>query len=67
VASNDLLDVFTRYGMHGQAFSTVAQAIDAAQAIAGEHDLIIGTGSLFVVGESREAILAIPAEQYPES
>ena len=45
---------------------SVAAAIDAATGDAGENDLIIVTGSLFVAAEAREAILNIPPETYPD-
>jgi folylpolyglutamate synthase/dihydropteroate synthase len=34
---------------------TVAEALTAALAVAGEEDLVLVTGSLFVVAEAREA------------
>ena len=41
-------------------------AIEHAVALAGVDDLVLVTGSLFVVAEAREAILGIEPETYPD-
>ncbi len=49
----------------GQA-DTVASALELAMNEAGERDLILATGSLFVAAEAREAVLGIEPELYPD-
>ncbi|MSQ11255.1 MAG: bifunctional folylpolyglutamate synthase/dihydrofolate synthase [Dehalococcoidia bacterium] len=44
----------------------VADALRHARASATKADLIVGTGSLFVAAELREAVNGIPPELYPE-
>ena len=44
----------------------VGSALHAAQAQAGPADLVLVTGSLFVVAEALEAWFSIPGEHYPE-
>ena len=44
----------------------VGSALRAAQAQAGPADLVLVTGSLFVVAEALEAWFSIPGEHYPE-
>jgi folylpolyglutamate synthase/dihydropteroate synthase len=44
----------------------VADALEHAKAEAGPGDLILGTGSLFVAAEVREAVLGIEPELYPD-
>ncbi len=44
--------------LSGQAYPSVAEALDAATRLARPEDLICVTGSLYVVGEAREHILA---------
>ena len=50
------------------AFETgsVREAVGAALDLAGPNDLVLGTGSLFVAAEVREAMLGIEAEVYPD-
>ncbi len=43
-----------------------AEALGQALAIAGENDLVLATGSLFVAAEVREAMLGIEPEIYPD-
>ena len=45
---------------------TVAEALALARSMAGPDDLILGTGSLFVAAELREAELGIRPELYPD-
>lgn len=40
-----------KYGLHGNCYSTVHQALSAARANAGENDLIFIGGSTFIVAE----------------
>ena len=44
----------------------VGSALRAAQAQAGPADLVLVTGSLFVVAEALESWFSIPGEHYPE-
>jgi dihydrofolate synthase/folylpolyglutamate synthase len=46
--------------------STVAEAVAQARMLAQPGDLILGTGSLFVAAEVREAMLGIEPELYPD-
>jgi dihydrofolate synthase/folylpolyglutamate synthase len=46
--------------------STVAEAVAQALALAQPGDLVLGTGSLFVAAEVREAMLGIEPELYPD-
>ena len=43
---------FSQYGVQTQTSETVPEAIESARNLAGAHDLICITGSLFVVGEA---------------
>lgn len=45
---------------------SVREAVEAALGLAGPTDLVLGTGSLFVAAEVREAMLGIDAEVYPD-
>jgi dihydrofolate synthase / folylpolyglutamate synthase len=45
---------------------SVAEAVAQALALAQPGDLVLGTGSLFVAAEVREAILGIEPELYPD-
>jgi folylpolyglutamate synthase/dihydropteroate synthase len=45
---------------------TVAEALTQALAQAQPGDLVLGTGSLFVAAELREAVLGIQPELYPD-
>jgi dihydrofolate synthase/folylpolyglutamate synthase len=46
--------------------NTVAEAVAQALALAQPGDLVLGTGSLFVAAEVREAVLGIEPELYPD-
>ena len=45
---------------------SVAGALEVARSVANDDDLILGTGSLFVAAELREAVLGIEPEIYPD-
>ena len=45
---------------------SVARALEVARSFANADDLILGTGSLFVAAELREAVLGIEPEIYPD-
>ncbi len=61
-----IVSLFARAGVAGAAYPSVAAALAAARAEAAADDLVLATGSLFVVAEAREAVLGIPPERYPE-
>jgi dihydrofolate synthase/folylpolyglutamate synthase len=46
--------------------ASTAEALEQALAVAGENDLVLATGSLFVAAEVREAMLGIEPEIYPD-
>lgn len=48
------------------AIDSVDGAVARAMELAGPKDLILGTGSLFVAAEVREALLGIEPELYPD-
>jgi dihydrofolate synthase/folylpolyglutamate synthase len=45
----------------------VAAVLAMARRLAGENDLVLVTGSLFVVAEAREAMLGVTPELYSEA
>ncbi|MBK8500535.1 MAG: bifunctional folylpolyglutamate synthase/dihydrofolate synthase [Flavobacteriales bacterium] len=49
--ANELATEAARIGLHGKAFGPVAKAFSAAQLAAGPGDLVLVTGSVFVVAE----------------
>ena len=57
---------FRRAGIEAVEAPDVGSALHAAQAQAGPADLVLVTGSLFVVAEALEAWFSIPGEHYPE-
>jgi len=63
---SDLADLFLSLGVPAIPHPTVADALRSAMAEAGPDDLVLVTGSLFVVAEAREHLLGIPAERYPQ-
>ncbi len=46
--------------------TSTAEALERALSTAGENDLVLATGSLFVAAEAREAMLGIEPEIYPD-
>ena len=62
----DLADIFTKMGISSTKAPTPAAAIKMAMDAAGERDLVLATGSLFLTAEVREAVLGIEPEIYPE-
>jgi dihydrofolate synthase/folylpolyglutamate synthase len=53
-------------GISAMKAERVNQAMEVALSWAGPRDLVLATGSLFVVAEAIEAIKGIPPELYPE-
>ena len=67
VPTADLARMFREQGVAQVVeASTVKQALKKALLSAGPEDLVLGTGSLFVAAEVREAILGIEPELYPD-
>jgi dihydrofolate synthase / folylpolyglutamate synthase len=57
--SGDAAPIADRLGVEGkpvEMFASVAEALDAARASAGEGDLILVTGSLYTVADARRAL-----------
>ena len=57
---------FRDLGTPAEEIGSPAEALDRALAIAGENDLVLATGSLFLAAEVREAMLGIKPEIYPD-
>jgi dihydrofolate synthase/folylpolyglutamate synthase len=67
VPPNQLGEMFRNRGVASVAeIDTVDEALGLARQAAGPEDLILGTGSLFVAAELREAVLGIEPELYPD-
>ena len=62
----DIAAVFRSRGVEALPLADTAGALDAARQAARPGDLVLGTGSLFVVAEVREAVLGIKPELYPD-
>ncbi len=58
--------VFEGLGVQTHAAASVADAMETARGLAGAGDLVLVTGSLFVVAEALQSWYDIPAERYPE-
>jgi dihydrofolate synthase/folylpolyglutamate synthase len=64
--SAELADLLSRKGGHGRATATVEAALRTAKEAAAPDDLILVTGSLFVVAEARQAWAAYQGQPaYP--
>ncbi|MBM3941044.1 MAG: bifunctional folylpolyglutamate synthase/dihydrofolate synthase [SAR202 cluster bacterium] len=61
-----LREAFQQAGIAAEAAVDVPSALALARSHAGEHDLVLATGSLFIVGEVLESWFGIPPEHYPE-
>ena len=59
-------DAFRRAGIDAREAADVGSALAEARAQAGPADLVLVTGSLFVVAEALEAWFSIPGEHYAE-
>ncbi len=55
----DLQEAAALVGLNGHAYPTVAEALEAAKAAMTADDVLLITGSFFVVGEAMEAIMAV--------
>ena len=56
---------FHRADVEAHQVDTTGDALEHALGLASGQDLVVVTGSLFVVAEAREAVLGIPPETYP--
>ena len=65
VPPEEVAGLFAQHGVEAVAGNNVADAVKLALSQAGEGDLIVAAGSLFVAAEAREEVLGIPAEIYP--
>ena len=57
---------FRELGVEAAEMPTTAEALAAALEMAEPGDLVLGTGSLFLAAEMREAVLGIEPEIYPD-
>ncbi len=62
----EVASLFTKARKTASQAPTPADAIKMALDCAGERDLVLATGSLFLAAEVREAVLGIEPEIYPE-
>lgn len=65
-AASSLAQTFALKGVEVYQADGVAEALERARSIAGQEDVILATGSLFVAAEVREAVLGLEPETYPE-
>ena len=63
---NAVADRFRELGTPAVENANPAEALAQALEAAGEDDLVLATGSLFVAAEVREAVLGIEPELYPD-
>ena len=63
---NDVAALFVSGGVPARECASPAEALAEALDAAGEADLVLATGSLFVAAEVRESMLGIKPEIYPE-
>lgn len=66
LGAGDVSSRFASQGIPAAESSTPAEALGKALELAGDDDLILATGSLFVAAEVREAMLGIEPEIYPD-
>ena len=57
---------FREQGVEVAEIATTAEALSTALTMADPGDLVLGTGSLFLAAEMREAVLGIEPELYPD-
>ena len=67
----EVAEAFLRHNSLGRSLEVssvegVDRAVCSAMEEAGEHDLVLATGSLFVAAEARETIKGLEPELYPE-
>ena len=66
LSSQDVSELFAKRGITAVETASPAEALSMALAAAGDGDLVLATGSLFVAAEVREAVLGIEPEIYPD-
>ena len=66
VSTRRIAEQFAQYAMAVEEVDDVGRAVDRGVEGAGSGDLVLGTGSLFVVAEMLEHLKGIPPEVYPE-
>ena len=66
LAQGAVADHFRGLGVEVVEMPTTAEALATALEMADPGDLVLGTGSLFVAAEMREAVLGIEPELYPD-
>ena len=66
LSSPDVAEQFARRGISAAKTASPAEALSMALAAAGDDDLVLATGSLFVAAEVRETVLSIEPEIYPD-
>ncbi len=66
-ASRDVLaNLFRKQGVQVRTATQTAEAVSLALSLAGDNDLVLATGSLFLAAEVREVVKGIPPETYPQ-
>lgn len=63
---DELAALFAERGTPARSALSVAEAMEQALSAAGDNDLALVTGSLFVVAEALQSHFGIPGEHYPE-
>ena len=66
LSPRDVAKLFSHVGVRAVENASPADAMNQALAAAGEDDLVLATGSLFLAAEVREAALGIEPELYPD-
>ena len=65
-STSALAELFLAHDIEAVQVDSVDNAVTTALNEAGEEDMVLATGSLFVAAEVREAIMGIEPELYPE-
>ena len=66
LAPGAVAEHFRGLGVEVAEMPSTAEALATALEMAGPRDLVLGTGSLFLAAEMREAVLGIEPELYPD-
>jgi folylpolyglutamate synthase/dihydrofolate synthase len=67
LGTSEIAAAFGEFDVPVEKFPSVSAAINAARAEASCGQVVLATGSLFVAGEAREAILGIAPELYEDA
>ncbi len=62
--AEEVAEAFRTNGTEAVVAPDVGQALEQARAMAGDDDIVLATGSLFIAAEVREAVLGIEPELY---